>query len=650
MSLSSTKDQLNPAATPFSTSKSSSQSKLTPFAPAFTLPSWAVIKAKAQGIPLPDTDESMEEGIEGEDSSSLNPGESAHELVESPIAIEQGPLAQNEVNGAGQAVVEGLTKEAKDKEGPSRKLSGVSTRTDHTGTASVSDGFSEDEGSGSEDRDILVESPQAPKSDLYNSSPHRPTSSLGDEMGRAMSDLGPLETNAGPSLDEASIQLLSVNTPSVPKEEASEGEHKVKKSFEFPQRSPVVSPEKPRPLQLLPSESYQSTPLEPASILSPNLPTTLTFRQTEEDSPQNSPTLFSANGAPGPLATSSPRNDSPSPSSLQNPHPSLSSDDLTTDDLEPLQALRPLLDRKGGNEDTNVKALLPSFPLVRPTPRRPHLDFMSDSSLPSSSASPLPFSDSDKLSLTSFAHSFEFHLPAHAPKLPSHLQNESPRKVSHGPLPPIPLLAVTSSHDGRTKKQKVETAQLGIGAAGTASLSRAVSTPNISARRPLPTPPSDCRPRTPSNYRASYDFGSLSLASLEDAIPEQYSPKRSNPPVASDRPFQLRTMASFSSDGRILGFNGGSSTKVRSPLPTFSTPGSSIDAGSSNQRGRRESTDINLPTTSRSKSRAIAISTENVDAVEVRSYLAYTAVPADFLSQTGATFERHRWFHPVFSR
>jgi len=648
MSLSNSKDQLNPAATPFTTSKPSSQSKLTPFAPAFTLPSWAAIKAKAQGVPLPDTDESMEEGIEGDDTSPNDTIEAGREVVASPVAIEGNVLARDGAEESKRAV-DTKMEEANDEEGPTRKLSGVSARTDHTGIASISDGFLEKDRSNAGDvgaQDNLV--PEASNDHLDNSPPNRSPSPLGDEMSRALSDLGPLDTTAGSPNGDSSAQLLSVNVHSHSGEEASEGDHKVNKSFEFPLRSPAVSPEKPRPAQLLPSpETLDPAPIETAMNFSPDIPTTLAFRQAG-DSLQNSPTLFGMNGAPGPLATSSPRNDSPLPSS---PHASTTqTEGLTTEDLEPLRALRPLSACDGLKDDmkSNSTSLSPAVPLVRPTPRRPHLDPRNDS--PLTAPAPFPFASSCNLASTSSSHSFDFRLPSDAPQLPSHQQNGTPCKVSHGPLPPIPLLAVTSSHDSATKRQKVETPQTGNEVIRPPSFSRAGSTPNISARRPLPTPPAEYRPKTPANYRASYDFGSLSIASLDDAIPEQYSPKRSSHRNGDDRPFELRAMASFSSDGRILGYNGGASSKIRSPVPNFSTPGSSIDAGSGHGRGRQESTDINLPTTSRSKSRAVAISSGTVDAVDVRLPRANIVIFTDDHASIGTTFIRHQFFAKFVGR
>ncbi|GAA5924142.1 hypothetical protein JCM1841_004585 [Sporobolomyces salmonicolor] len=276
----------------------------------------------------------------------------------------------------------------------------------------------------------------------------------------------------------------------------------------------------------------------------------------------------------------------------------------------------------------------------RPEPIRPHLNVLANEFQPPELL--IPAANPDNSTPQSLPpRPFDFQLPADAPTLPQEavLASPQPRRISRGPLPPIPLTSVVP-HNAAIKRQKVE-ANWMPGSSPVTPLQRAVSAPDIAQRRPLPTPPSQPsqqhrRPWTfdgglqegSLEHGAQSELGNASLVSNDDPVPPQYAPMRPVPRVVtSNRPFTLRPAASFSSDGRVLGFHGiglpSTVLKSRSPIPTFSTPNSSIDDGKRKDRlvsparmgdprvRRQSADDIALPSATRPRSRAIAIPQAN---------------------------------------
>ncbi|GAA5856582.1 hypothetical protein JCM8547_005876 [Rhodosporidiobolus lusitaniae] len=264
---------------------------------------------------------------------------------------------------------------------------------------------------------------------------------------------------------------------------------------------------------------------------------------------------------------------------------------------------------------------------------------------------------------TELHRAFDFQPPSGAPLLPQTVE-EQPRRASgsHGPLPPIPLTTVTPTHSASVKRQKVEGDPAWLPSAPppiptSSPMQRAVSSPQPThlvhpqPRRPLPTPPVahlqhlhgqahrrfgavDADQEEAELHRTTgnnSDVGNASLFSLDDPLPEQYAPVQpvvgsKARPSGAGRPFSLRAAPSFTSDGRVLGFQpvtpGGSGFRRRSPLPSFETPSDESKADRDREREnpsparmgdprvRHESVDMALPTSTRVKSKALPIPPE----------------------------------------
>ncbi|ORY89052.1 hypothetical protein BCR35DRAFT_191441 [Leucosporidium creatinivorum] len=219
---------------------------------------------------------------------------------------------------------------------------------------------------------------------------------------------------------------------------------------------------------------------------------------------------------------------------------------------------------------------------------------------------------------------FDFQLPADAPTLT--IPPRDPPS-SRGPLPPIPLTSVTP-HSASVKRQKVDADSTGhVYFSGSSTASQTLHT------LPHPSPqhadvdssssPSDGESTT-NDDPAEQSFASTTGG--DDPLPEQYAPIQNlgRSFTSSGRPFTLRPAASFSSDGRVVGF-----TTRRPPIPHFGgeTPRRDVgvaqrllrspsDSGGRSRTGsrtrgpeeRKESLDdIALPSGLRPKSQAIAI-------------------------------------------
>ncbi|GAA5876209.1 hypothetical protein JCM1840_007073 [Sporobolomyces johnsonii] len=446
------------------------------------------------------------------------------------------------------------------------------------------------------------------------------------------------------------------------------GGHRVNKHFEFPPRSPAaaspVRQRRPSPSAAPSSPESLSAAVQPD--LAPIAPFSIRKTSLNVAAPEfvfggnaagrtsrsgslaslSSAAGFGSPGHPGSLSASSPFfPDSPPKPSL-NP---VASEFKPPFELPPhaKDSIASFGSVAGWGDIGKPGSLAAESPRLRsetphrPEPIRPHLNVLASEFQPPEPL--LAAANPDNSTPQSFAppRPFNFQLPADAPTLPQEtvLAAPQPRRVSRGPLPPIPLTSVVP-HNAAIKRQKVEASWMS-GSSPITPLQRAVSAPNIAQRRPLPTPPS----QTPRQHRRPWafdadqqegslqhgthsDLGNASLVSIDDPVPPQYAPVRPVPRVAtSNRPFTLRPAASFSSDGRILGFQGvgfpSTVSKRRSPIPAFSTPNTSIDGGKRKDRQvsparmgdprvrKQSADDIALPSATRPRSRAIAIPQAN---------------------------------------
>lgn len=229
---------------------------------------------------------------------------------------------------------------------------------------------------------------------------------------------------------------------------------------------------------------------------------------------------------------------------------------------------------------------------------------------------------------------FNFTPPADAPTLvlppspdPSPTVRPSTGTRSlRGPLPPVPLTTV--GHHSNVKRQKVE-APFDSGHQYLAQETE--SDHGRSFHTPSDSPKSTSNDSPQSRRRDSEDDkdDERPLAQLRDqqlgSMPTTLTTLGRNPsrtPFNSEsRPFTLNPSASFSSDGRVMGF---APTSRRPPIPHFGAPGDAPRTGiSSNartspndgqrreeqQRDQRQESidDIALPPISRPRSHAIPI-------------------------------------------
>ncbi|BGP02212.1 hypothetical protein NBRC10513v2_005860 [Rhodotorula toruloides] len=182
--------------------------------------------------------------------------------------------------------------------------------------------------------------------------------------------------------------------------------------------------------------------------------------------------------------------------------------------------------------------------------------------------------------------------------------NQTPRRISgsHGPLPPLPL---TASRIPSTSSY------LDADALGpvSSSMRRVISAPVLvhpQPRRPLPSPPlyMSTPPRytgyasaddeievlrEPTDERAEQSgFGNRSVASVDDPLPEQYAPIR---PVLT-KESAPRAVPTIKNGPR---------------LPQETTAGQASPARMGDPRARMESIDVALPTIAREMGRAVPL-------------------------------------------
>lgn len=590
----------------------SGSTRLTPFAPAF-VPSSALATAVATPLPTspaPAKDEAPSTSIK-EEKETQKLSERALERVSG-----DGGIAENAKELEGNAPAEVLvsfeerrgahvheengrttfspTKETGARSPPSRRTSGMSTKTDRTGVAS------DWTGSGADSLRSPSLSPQQPRPDLST------------ELSRALEELGPLdspeqlpalpvahvlvdepvevisddsqygdvELSGGEDGDErethrsernspgrlrsktsslssasyarpacsqlgVDAQVLfetpsDVDRPAQGDDSAAEASfHRVKQDFEFPPRSAHNSPVK------APIAAGVALPSSPESVRDefglPSLPPLGTFGG---DVSPNDQLDFGTFGQPGSLAVS------PNFVSDQPWRPSSILDATATEFRPSSGRLNAFANDFGPSADE-----LAGVPVGLPN-----------------NAAPM------------------FHPPA---------ANETPRRISgsHGPLPPLPLTA---------SRLPSSSSFLDDNAAGavSSSMRRVISAPVLvhpQPRRPLPSPPVYSYPsyasadgdvellRDPASERAEQSgFGNRSVASVDDPLPEQYAPAR---PVLT-KPSVTRVVSAVKNGPR---------------LPQETKPGQASPARMGDPRARMESIDVALPTVSREMGRAVPV-------------------------------------------
>ncbi|GAA5974736.1 hypothetical protein JCM11641_007246 [Rhodosporidiobolus odoratus] len=447
--------------------------------------------------------------------------------------------------------------------------------------------------------------------------------------------------------------------------DVEKGGHKIAQGFEFPPRSTGNSPVMKRAPEHI---ALPSSPESLSNAVQPGLPSFTGFgarrlslgiiapdfsfggaalaRHSSTASIGTQELAFGGFGHPGSLAASpSLRPDSPFGDSLTPLNPVASEFRPPTSDspfaLRQQGSVASLGSAMGWGDLGKPGSITASSPGFPPEQTPPHLSALANEFRP-----------------LSVDQSFDF-TPPNAPTLDMSAAGEDqgnqgrPRQASgRGPLPPIPLTTV-APHNAAVKRQKVEGESPWLPSGSTTGqMPQTVSAPRLAhpqPRRPLPVPPLEQleqlqHPRVQAldaDYEESTlrhdgsETGNASLMSLDDPLPEQYAPsqlvvsrKALGAGASSSRPFSLQAkVAPFTEGGRVLGFQGvtggawTTSGRKRSPLPSFQTPGSYLDAGAKEQdrevqvspnrmgdpRARQESVDKALPNSSRPKSRAVPI-------------------------------------------
>ncbi|GAA5926139.1 uncharacterized protein JCM15063_000195 [Sporobolomyces koalae] len=213
----------------------------------------------------------------------------------------------------------------------------------------------------------------------------------------------------------------------------------------------------------------------PVSSVSPKIPTP-SSRSDPESADQSDSALFGPNGRPGSVVAHSPG-------------------------LSPVRS------------EADISLSVEAGPIVHaPEPKVPIEPFPLSSSI----LSPIPLrpfylntaARLDELSLPP-SSSFDFALPSDAPRFMYGAEPRAPgfRKVSHGPLPSIPVATNAKDESDSVKRQK---------------LSAPVFVSDRRTRRPLPIPPNATEIRSQRDTSCT-SYGACSAVSPEDAIPPQCS-------------------------------------------------------------------------------------------------------------------------------
>lgn len=331
-------------------------------------------------------------------------------------------------------------------------------------------------------------------------------------------------------------------SPMVENVETKKGDHRVTSNFSFPPKTP--------PRLLPPTRGVGSLLLEPTpSIARLDLSSVTT---------PPSPAL----PAPKPLNVAAPEFVFGGKAPLQKP------------ELNVVTA-PPTFGRKSSTASLGSASIGPfggpgslavSPTLVEPSPRSASLSPFVQEFTPSSfkATNPDPITEDDpsppltKTVALEGSSTFDFKPPAEAPTLPAPAPpplNRNPS--SRGPLPLIPLTSI-QPHSASVKRQKVsadlDQPHVHFSGSSTASL-----------RRP---PPRDAQESDADEVAVAIAEQSIvGTPGGDDPLPEQYAPAQTlgRSFTASGRPFTLRPAASFSADGRVVGF----STARRGAIPQF---------------------------------------------------------------------------------
>ncbi|GAA5842048.1 hypothetical protein JCM9279_002767 [Rhodotorula babjevae] len=479
---------------------------------------------------------------------------------------------------------------------PSRSASGVSTRTDHTGVASLT-------GSARSWTDASEEEVKASASGGAERG-HAPA--LSHELSRALTDLGSLEAH---EIDEPRRPLrshgarptaavddgasdnsqygdgeLSAGECSDGSDEAAAREsaaHCARPACQHMISASTTDDEDDKPLAMLalrppPSPLFQApsdvdrTDYEVSAVAAPQHKVNLAFAFPPR-SAGASPDKIRRRAVDVALPDSS-------PASSVHPSPQLGSPDFGSPTSraaadpsfhrrESASSSSPIALAFGPFGEPGSLAVSPSaHPDAQPAPfverlvktGAPRKLSSSTSSAASAlKATAIEFEPSASSALppsfgTSGASSFDFLPPADAPTLPVGAASARHVSGSHGPLPPIPLTTVTP-HSTASKRRKGDDGDW-LPAIASSSTQHVVSTPLLAhpqPRRPLPDPPSAFEDDASLEREAGdvevlrdegdeaagqEDSGSrsfMSSLSVDDPLPEQYAPTR---PIGAKRP------------------------------------------------------------------------------------------------------------------
>ncbi|BGP26610.1 hypothetical protein JCM10295v2_005563 [Rhodotorula toruloides] len=597
----------------------SGTTRLTPFAPAF-VPSSTLATPVATPLPMspaPVKDLAMsfqpEESIEahkpaegptggsdvGHDGAAETKDVNAMSPVLVPVEAQNGEHAHQE---NGQAVTSELTKGSDGRSLPSRRTSGMSTKTDRTGVAS--------DWSGSD-----VDSSRSP-----SLSPKQPRPDLSTELSRALEDLGPLKSPE--QLPALPVLKSSAGEPIDGGSDDSQYGDGELSDFERDEHAEGHVCQSGSPPRLRSKLSVGAAGLAPPASLHLSVDAEALFQAPSDiDRPdQGTNTTADASFHRVKRVFEFPPRSAHEAAGVALPpsSPESARDEYGLPRLPPPGTF-------GGAAD------------VSPNDR---FDFDTFGQPGSLAVSPIAgFGHGWRPSSNLDASANEFSPTASTFFSPA--ANETPRRNSgsHGPLPPLPLTACKIP----STKAFLEADSLGP---VSSSMRRVISAPVLvhpQPRRPLPSPPlymstppryTGCASadddvellREPADDRAAQSgFGNRSVASVDDPLPEQYAPIR---PILTKEPAP-RTVPTVKNGPR---------------LPQESTAGQASPARMGDPRARMDNIDPPLPTVTREMGRAVPLeqrpgSTANassiidIDEEQMASFTDNDDVPLLFLEK-----------------
>ena len=537
-----------------------SSSRLTPHAESFVPSSPATSLQAAAATALPRSppsspeaaapvvharphDAQVEHGLVA--PARRRPSEEDDKVVETGALAAVEPVAPVPVAVASRGVIDATEFDNEHGDGrrtaPSRSASGVSTRTDHTGVASLS-GSAHSWTDASEEEDKASGSARAGP----GCAP-----ALSHELSRALTDLGSLEAHEADDAlrpGESDGSAVGVNVDASDDSqygdgELSAGEHSNDEAARAlaprradrtaPSRQSIVSTtddEDDKPLAMLALRPPASPLFQaPSDVDRPDVELSTAYAPQHKVNAAFSFPPRSSAASPAKLRRTAADVVLPDSSSASSARASPQLELLDYGDPAPSALVAPPSQRRASKASSvpSSSPIVAAFgPFGEPgslavspsalpdTPSAPQVDrpfaqpaSRTPTSSMSSTRSPLKataveFKPSPASSLppsfgTSGTSSFDFHPPSDAPTLPVVAAPASPhaptRHVSgsHGPLPPIPLTTVTP-HSSALKRRKGDDGDW-LPAIESSSTQHLVSSPLLAhpqPRRPLPDPPS----------------------------------------------------------------------------------------------------------------------------------------------------------------